>query len=70
MGHGNVNAPFPENLRDPMHAEATAVRLQDLFLILRATLTGRFVLVLVVVLMVAPKLFIDLGPKPGLSFGA
>jgi hypothetical protein len=28
------------------------------------------VLVLVVVLMVAPKLFIDLAPKPGLSFGA
>ncbi len=31
-------------------------------------LVKRFVLV--VVLMVAPKLFIDLAPKPGLSFGA
>jgi hypothetical protein len=34
MGHGNVNAPFPENLRDPMDGEAAAVRLQDLFLVL------------------------------------
>jgi hypothetical protein len=29
-----LNTPFPENLRDPMHAQATAVRLQDLFFIL------------------------------------
>jgi hypothetical protein len=34
MGHGDVNAPFPENLRDPMDAEPAAMRLQDLFLIL------------------------------------
>ena len=34
MGHGNVNAPFPENLRDPVDAEPAAMRLQDLFLIL------------------------------------
>ena len=24
MGHGNVNTPFPENLRDPMHTETAA----------------------------------------------
>jgi hypothetical protein len=68
MGHGDVDAPFPENLRDPMDAQSASVRLQDLFLILsqcvdlgllaittafRASrdLTGRFVLVLVVVLV-------------------
>jgi hypothetical protein len=34
MGHGNVNTPFPENLRDPVDGEPAAVRLQDLFLIL------------------------------------
>jgi hypothetical protein len=34
MRHGNVHTPFPENLRDPMHAETATVRLQDLFLIL------------------------------------
>jgi hypothetical protein len=34
MGHGNVDTPFPENLRDPMHAETATMRLQDLFLIL------------------------------------
>ena len=34
MGNGNVNTPFPENLRDPMDAEPAAVRFQDLFLIL------------------------------------
>jgi hypothetical protein len=34
MRHGNVNAPFPENLRDPMHAETATMRFQDLFLIL------------------------------------
>jgi hypothetical protein len=37
MRHGNVDTAFPENLRDPMHAEPATVRLQDLFLILRAT---------------------------------
>jgi hypothetical protein len=68
MRHGDVNTPLPENLRDPMHAETAAVRLQDLFLILsqridlgllavaaafRGTcdLTGRFVLVLAVLLV-------------------
>jgi hypothetical protein len=34
MGHGNINTAFPENLRDPMHAETATVCLQDLFLIL------------------------------------
>jgi hypothetical protein len=34
MGHGNVNSPCPENLRDPMHTEPAAVGFQDLFLIL------------------------------------
>jgi len=34
MGHGNVHAALPENLRDPVHAETTTMRLQDLFLIL------------------------------------
>jgi hypothetical protein len=34
MGHGNVNAPFPENLSDPMDGEPATMRLQDLFLIL------------------------------------
>src|ERR1700722_2088157 len=34
MGHGNVDAAFPENLRDPVHAEAAAVRFQDLVLVL------------------------------------
>jgi hypothetical protein len=34
MRHGNVNAPFPENLRDPMNAQPTTMRLQNLFLIL------------------------------------
>ena len=33
-GHRDVNAPFPENLRDPVDAEPTAMRLQDLFLVL------------------------------------
>jgi hypothetical protein len=32
MRHGDVNAPFPENLRDPMHAETATMRFQDLFL--------------------------------------
>ena len=40
MGNRDVNAPFPENLRDPMHGETTTVRLQDLVLILRATSPG------------------------------
>ena len=34
MRPGNVNTPFPENLRDPVDAETAAMRLQDLFLIL------------------------------------
>ena len=34
MGNGDVNTPFPENLRDPVDAETAAVSLQDLFLIL------------------------------------
>jgi len=34
MRHGNVNTPFPKNLRDPVDAETAAMRLQDLFLIL------------------------------------
>jgi len=34
MRHGYVNTPFPENLRDPMHAETATVSLQDHFLIL------------------------------------
>jgi hypothetical protein len=34
IGYGDVNTPFPENLRDPMHAESAAVSFQDLFLIL------------------------------------
>jgi hypothetical protein len=34
MRHGDVHAPFPENLRDPMHAEPAPVRFQDLFLVL------------------------------------
>src|SRR5260221_5229351 len=34
MGHGNVNAAFPENLRDPVDAQPTAMRLQDLFFVL------------------------------------
>jgi hypothetical protein len=34
MGYGDVHAAFPENLRDPMHAETAAVSFQDLFLIL------------------------------------
>jgi len=34
MGHRVVNTPFPENLRDPVHAETATVRLQNLFLIL------------------------------------
>ena len=32
MRHGNVNTPFPENLRDPVDAEPAPVRFQDLFL--------------------------------------
>src|SRR5580692_1699414 len=28
MGNRNVNAPFPENLRDPVHAETATMRLQ------------------------------------------
>ena len=67
MGHGNVNTPFPENLRDPMHAEPATMRLQDLFLILSQSVdlgllaitaaselraTMCFFLVLVVVLVV------------------
>jgi hypothetical protein len=34
MGNRDVNAPFPENLRDPVHAKTATMRLQDLFLIL------------------------------------
>jgi hypothetical protein len=34
MGRGDIHTAFPENLRDPMHAQAPAVRLQDLSLIL------------------------------------
>ena len=34
MGNRDVNAPFPENLRDPMDAETATMRFQDLFLIL------------------------------------
>src|SRR5258708_10495723 len=34
MGNRDVDTPFPENLRDPMHAQSAAMRLQDLFLIL------------------------------------
>jgi len=34
MGHGDVNAPLPENLRDPVHAKPAAMRFQDLFPIL------------------------------------
>jgi hypothetical protein len=34
MRHGDVHAPFPENLRDPMDAEPAPMGLQDLFLIL------------------------------------
>jgi hypothetical protein len=61
------NAPFPEDLRDPVDAETATVRPQDLFFILsqrvdlgllsiasafRASrdLTGRFVVVVVLVL--------------------
>ena len=40
MGNRDVDAPFPENLRNPMHAETATMRLQDLFLILRATAQG------------------------------
>jgi len=45
MGHGDVNAPFPENLRDPVHAETATMRLQD------------FVLILTVIRPVQNKLF-------------
>jgi hypothetical protein len=31
---GNINIPFPENLRDPMNAEPTAMCFEDLVLIL------------------------------------
>jgi len=34
MRHGNVNATFSENLRDPMDAETATMRFQDLFLVL------------------------------------
>ena len=34
MRHGNVDTTLPENLRDPMHAQAATVRFQDLFLVL------------------------------------
>jgi hypothetical protein len=30
MGHGNIDPAFPENLRDPMHAETATMRFQDL----------------------------------------
>jgi hypothetical protein len=33
MGNRDVDTPFPENLCDPMHAEAATMRLQDLFLV-------------------------------------
>jgi hypothetical protein len=32
--HGDVNAPLPENLRDPVDAKAATMRFQDLFLVL------------------------------------
>ena len=34
MGHGNVNPPFPENLRDPVDAEPATMGFQGFFLIL------------------------------------
>jgi hypothetical protein len=34
MGNRDVNAPFPENLRDPMDAETATMRFQDLVLVL------------------------------------
>jgi hypothetical protein len=34
MGNRDVNAPFPENLRDPVDAEPTAMCFEDLVLIL------------------------------------
>jgi hypothetical protein len=34
MGDGNINAPFPENLRDPVDGDPAAMRFQDLFFIL------------------------------------
>ena len=34
MRHGNVHAPFPENLRDPMDGEPATMSFQDFFLIL------------------------------------
>jgi hypothetical protein len=34
MGHRDIHPAFPENLRDPVDAEAAAMRLQDLFLVL------------------------------------
>jgi hypothetical protein len=34
MGNRDVHAPFPENLRDPMDAEAATMRFQDLFFVL------------------------------------
>ena len=34
MGYGNIHIAFPENLRDPMHAETAAMRFQDLVLVL------------------------------------
>jgi hypothetical protein len=34
MGNRDVNTAFPENLRDPVHAQPATMRLQDLVLIL------------------------------------
>jgi hypothetical protein len=34
MGHGNIDTPFPENLRDPVDAEPATIGLQNLFFIL------------------------------------
>ena len=34
VGNRDIHTPLPENLRDPVDAEPTTMRLQDLFLIL------------------------------------
>jgi hypothetical protein len=35
---GDIDIPFPENLGDPMDADPAAVRFQDLFLALKASI--------------------------------
>jgi hypothetical protein len=45
MRHGNLNAPFPENLSDPMHAETATMRFQNLVLALSQRINLRLLAV-------------------------